>query len=57
MRTMNNLFLGIFLLIAVIALFSALFAGATWHYATAIMGLVLSWLFYSDNKSLKTKRS
>lgn len=55
MRTMNNFLMGLFLLIAVMALVGAIFQGATWHYGTAVACLILSALFYSENKSLKTK--
>lgn len=54
MKLMNKLFAVTFLLIAVMALLGAIFAGATWHFATAFMSLFLSWLFYSEKEVQKS---
>lgn len=54
MKRMNKLFAGIFLLIAVMAIMGAIFAGATWHFATALMSLFLSWIFYSEKEVQKS---
>lgn len=57
MRAMNNVFAVAFATIGTCALGGAIWAGATWHYGTAVMCALLTWLFYSENKSLKTKKS
>lgn len=57
MAKMNRIFVVFFTTLGTGAFLSALFAGATWHYGTAILCLVMSLLFISENKSLKTKQS
>jgi hypothetical protein len=56
MTRMNNIFAFLFLAMATAALAGALFAGATWHYYSSGVCLVMAWIFYSENKSLKTKQ-
>jgi len=48
MRNLSNFFAIVFAIIAVIAFFGAL-QGATWHFGTAFMCAVLSFLFWEEN--------
>jgi hypothetical protein len=54
---MNNVFSVAFAIIGTGALGGAIFAGATWHYGTAAICLVLILLFVSENKAIKNQKS
>lgn len=53
MRTMNKLFAVAFATLGVCALCGAIFYGATWHYGTTVMCLVLVVVIYLENKAVK----
>jgi len=49
MKKANNLFAIAFAVIGILAFIGAAFQGATWHYATVVMCVILVILFLSEN--------
>jgi len=50
MRAMSNFFAIVFAIIAVVAFIGAL-QGATWHYGTTIMCIVLAFIFWEEDRT------